>query len=491
MAERRAIPEALLDLPVRYTTRVVALDRLDEVLTEFDRLHAARDPETLHDFRVAVRRLRVFVRVYHEELEGSLGGKSEKQLAALSDLTGPARDHDVQLAWLDQHLADPSPAGAVGLRWLRNRLQEERLAADAKLRDKLPGRVNKLEKRLRKRLGVYRAPVDREHFTQGDNWATVTARLLRDHAAVLRERLVEIETPCGEALHRARIAGKRLRYLLEPMVPHAPGARELVDQLRDLQRLLGDITDGCLLVATITRLAGEATAEQGQRIAGVLQDLDHVGPDRLQREREQDPSPGLFELAEILRGWIAGRFQSWEETWPRKRQEELLGLVAAVVQTLSDRRQLPVEIERKYLLRCLPQRAGSVTPLEIAQGYLPGERITERIRGVVAGRDAHWYRTVKLGTGVSRVEIEEEISGSFFESLWPLTAGRRVRKRRYVVPDGDLTWEIDEFVDRDLMLAEVELSDPATRPELPEWLIPCVEREVTGEAEFVNVNLAR
>lgn len=491
MAERRAIPEALLDLPARYTTRVTALDRLDEMMAGFDRLDAGRNAETLHDFRVAVRRLRVCVRVYHEELADSLGGKSEKRLGALSDLTGPSRDHDVRMAWLDRHVADPSPSGATGLVWLRKRLEQERADADARLRGKLPARVTRIEKRLRKRLGVYQAPVDRDHFTQGDSWATVTARLLRDHASVLRERLREIETPCDGALHRARIAGKRLRYLLEPVAPHIDGTRELIAHLRDLQRLLGDITDGCLLADTITRLAGEATAEQGQRIAEVLQDLEHAGPDRLQHEREQDPSPGLFELAETLRGWIGGRFRAWEDAWPRVRQDELLRRVSTIAQRLVDRQQLPREVERKYLLRCLPQRAGSVTPLEVAQGYLPGERITERIRGVVSGRDAHWYRTVKLGTGISRVEIEEEISGSLFESLWPLTAGRRVRKRRYVVPDGDLRWEIDEFVDRDLILAEVELSDPAEQPELPEWIVPCVEREVTGEAEFVNVNLAR
>ena len=45
--------------------------------------------------------------------------------------------------------------------------------------------------------------------------------------------------------------------------------------------------------------------------------------------------------------------------------------------------------------------------------------------------------------------------------------------------------------DRELFLAEVELSDPEQHPELPEWLAPYVVREVTNEAEYVNLNLAR
>jgi CYTH domain-containing protein len=56
--------------------------------------------------------------------------------------------------------------------------------------------------------------------------------------------------------------------------------------------------------------------------------------------------------------------------------------------------------------------------------------------------------------------------------------------------DGALTWEIDEFLDRDLVLAEVELPDPAAKFALPEWLEPFVVREVTEDPAFQNLNLA-
>jgi CYTH domain-containing protein len=59
------------------------------------------------------------------------------------------------------------------------------------------------------------------------------------------------------------------------------------------------------------------------------------------------------------------------------------------------------------------------------------------------------------------------------------------------VQDGDLTWEIDEFLDRDLVLAEVELSPgEPTDVELPAWLRPHVEREVTGDEAYSNFKLA-
>ena len=77
------------------------------------------------------------------------------------------------------------------------------------------------------------------------------------------------------------------------------------------------------------------------------------------------------------------------------------------------------------------------------------------------------------------------------ESLFALTVGKRVSKRRYTVDEGALTWEIDEFTDRTLVLAEVELPREDTPVDLPVWLAPFIVREVTNESEFTNWRLAR
>ncbi|HWP72547.1 MAG TPA: hypothetical protein VNM36_15645, partial [Gemmatimonadaceae bacterium] len=90
-----------------------------------------------------------------------------------------------------------------------------------------------------------------------------------------------------------------------------------------------------------------------------------------------------------------------------------------------------------------------------------------------------------------RTELEEETSPEMFKTLWPLTKGRRLTKKRHRVPQGDFTWEIDEFTDRDLVLAEIELPSADTQVELPDWLKPWVDREVTGEVAFLNSTLAK
>lgn len=153
---------------------------------------------------------------------------------------------------------------------------------------------------------------------------------------------------------------------------------------------------------------------------------------------------------------------------------------------------MQLEIERKYLLRALPRMPRVSDVLEIEQGWLPGEKLMERLRRQ-RSRDGtvRHFRTIKLGSGVSRMELEEETDAATFEHLWLLTEGRRLTKRRYVVTDGDDTWEIDEFTDRDLVLAELEFDDPGHEVVIPTWLAPVLVRDVTDEKQYTNRSLAR
>ncbi len=152
---------------------------------------------------------------------------------------------------------------------------------------------------------------------------------------------------------------------------------------------------------------------------------------------------------------------------------------------------LPREIERKWLLVALPPAVREVVPAEFEQGYLPGEALVERIRRESRNGSTRWMRTVKLGRGISRIEVEEEASAELGAALFALTAGRRVTKRRYAIAAGALTWEIDDFTDRTLVLAELELPNVTTVVSIPEWLAPYVVREVTDERAFTNWQLAR
>jgi CYTH domain-containing protein len=213
---------------------------------------------------------------------------------------------------------------------------------------------------------------------------------------------------------------------------------------------------------------------------------------------------GLTSLAARLRSEEKRLYLRLRHRWSAQHTRAFTDRVAALLgsfTTIAALSRENVEIERKYLLTAVPPRARNMRAVLIEQGWIPGERLSERLRKTVtiparhggAAKRPHtrFHRTIKLGSGVRRMELEERTTRAVFNTMWPLTSGKRVSKIRYTVRERGYTWEIDKFVGRRLVLAEVELPDEAESPRLPRWLAPFVVREVTDDARYVNRNLAR
>ena len=146
------------------------------------------------------------------------------------------------------------------------------------------------------------------------------------------------------------------------------------------------------------------------------------------------------------------------------------------------------EIEKKFLLRRLPERTTKGT--KILQGYLSTGDPEVRIRA----KGEKFFLTRKGGAGFVREEEEHEISRETFDILWSLTEGARIEKNRYEIGGEDgLVWEIDEFHSsntKGLFLAEVELPDETVNPKIPPAIADVIQRDVTMEAAYKNKNLA-
>ena len=149
----------------------------------------------------------------------------------------------------------------------------------------------------------------------------------------------------------------------------------------------------------------------------------------------------------------------------------------------------PLEIERKFLLDGLPALPDRAEPHRMEQGYLPDD--PGRLRRAVGpdGRPVCTL-TVKTGLGLVRREDERTISEQEFTRLWPRTAGRRLVKTRYRVDERGLVWEIDDYDDLELVLAEVELPSADAPITVPDWLAPHIVREVTDEPQYQNYEIA-
>ena len=147
------------------------------------------------------------------------------------------------------------------------------------------------------------------------------------------------------------------------------------------------------------------------------------------------------------------------------------------------------EIERKFLLKRLPPNLRHFHSRTIEQGYLSVKTDGTQIRLRKSGR--HHSLTIKRGRGVSRQEIEVDLTRDQFEELWPATAGRRLTKTRYDVPFGKHTIEIDVYrgCNEGLVVAEVEFRDEreCRRFQPPDWFAA----DVSGKSRYSNVRLAR
>jgi CYTH domain-containing protein len=357
-------------------------------------------------------------------------------------------------------------------------------------------------------------------------FADALAPRVRDAAQSLREHLERVQTIADDIdAHEARISAKRLRYLLEPVAKAVPGATEIIERLKSLQDTLGDLHDAQVFGAEIADLAEELVPDEepndspavaqpaaeapGEPLVGAatLPDIQSdaaAAPDvpvapAAESAREPhapDPMIGVQAISTRLSDRATAAFYLFANEWLGDRSAGFFRDLGAVADHIENSTTAGLEIERKYLLRFVPDEARDSRYVDIAQGYVPGERLHERIRRVTTStgnghRDVKYFRTVKTGEGVTRTELEEETTETVFETMWPLTRGRRLRKRRFAVDVDGRTWEIDEFRNRDLVLAEIELGSEDEDVVFPEWLAPAVQREVTTEPEFQNINLAR
>src|SRR5262245_26210940 len=91
MPSPRLLTPALLVEPAQHSARVVAAEHLREVSAQFDTF--VGDPSIgVHDLRVAMRRLRTWLRAYRPELDDTVRKKTRRRAAKIAHATNEPRD---------------------------------------------------------------------------------------------------------------------------------------------------------------------------------------------------------------------------------------------------------------------------------------------------------------------------------------------------------------------------------------------------------------
>ena len=157
---------------------------------------------------------------------------------------------------------------------------------------------------------------------------------------------------------------------------------------------------------------------------------------------------------------------------------------------------MSLEIERRYLIH-MPNPMALMSVCReiyaIEQVYLKAEDgVTARVRHRVGATEEFFYTEKEYRSDMTRVEREKKITQTQYEQL---LCERRdpelqpVCKRRYCMPSGELTFEIDIYPFwRNIAVMEVELESEDQPVELPQGID--IIAEVTGESQLTNAALA-
>ncbi|WP_413614941.1 CHAD domain-containing protein [Halomonas cupida] len=310
---------------------IVVVELLDEARLAWPRIQDPEDPEGLHDFRVALRRLRSCLKDYFKDyLKGyrgfagvSLDKGLMRELRDLARSTNAARDSEVMLAWLqDQHeLLNGSERAAVA--WWCERLvpqvEEEyrriefRVAAfpllDARLREAMKG--IRLKARKTPRFGPASADVLERLVTQ---WCA--------ELDAIKGREDE------DALHRPRITGKRLRYLLRAWRGEGEVLVVAESALKSFQEAFGQLHDDLVRCEALRASVQQHVLEETDaRLAAAIRDpgARATAPRHLRgfmglvAHHEQRTEAHLAEVLRLSRGK------------PRRELEKQLAEVAATM----------------------------------------------------------------------------------------------------------------------------------------------------------------
>ncbi|MCR9272597.1 MULTISPECIES: CHAD domain-containing protein [Mameliella] len=223
---------------------------------------ADHDSEFLHDYRVALRKIRsvlsLFKGVYSPEQVADL----KARLSALMSVTGLLRDLDVYLIERPRYVQMVPDSLRPGVGLLFDHFARERHGAHDALCRHLQSETYAAE--IAALQDLFAKPQERlRRGEEADHPARDYARqLIRKRYRKVRKiaRAIDADTADAE-IHQLRIQCKKLRYLMEFFAPLFGKAemKRLIKALKKLQDNLGDFNDSVVQQEALSSVTGRLT----------------------------------------------------------------------------------------------------------------------------------------------------------------------------------------------------------------------------------------
>ncbi|HXW51996.1 MAG TPA: CHAD domain-containing protein [Candidatus Acidoferrales bacterium] len=234
-------------------------------------LRVAMDPETVHQARVATRKLRSDLRTFMPLLREDWARALRAKIVWLSDEFGAVRDADVLVARLRQRAERLPEKDAPAARAILEVFVKQCTAARRGLAKIV--REQRYEDLLEELVDAAADPRLERH---------ASAPALAELPSLVEERWRKLckaveelgEEADDEQLHRLRIKAKRCRYAAEAIVPIGgkPVAR-FARRVQRLQKILGDLHDAVVAEERLHEIEGD---RQTVFVAGALAAMESI-----------------------------------------------------------------------------------------------------------------------------------------------------------------------------------------------------------------------
>ena len=258
----------------------------DSMVQSFSGVLSGNDPEDLHAFRVAVRRIRTILQDGDDVVDPESRDRFRHEYRWLGDVTTPTRDADVHLIEFPELAATLPPSRREELAAFNEILLRHRADCHAAMT---------IELRSMRRAEFGTAWLS--FLADDDAWTgcgdladepvlrIVLRRIEKANRQLVKNgRKISKKSP-AIALHELRKEGKRLRYLLECFAPlfDEKALATILRPLRDLQDDLGEFQDTEVQANALLELAGELKGADDHSalmvIGGVIEQLGVRGAD--------------------------------------------------------------------------------------------------------------------------------------------------------------------------------------------------------------------
>lgn len=247
------------EMTVSDAFKAIAWTTLNHLQANEHGMLEGRDPEHLHQMRVALRRLRSAFGVFSAVLPKTTAEPLAAEFQWLADALGPARDWDVfateTLPPMREAFADHAALAQFARECARLRRGANRKARRAVA----SARYQRLVLGFAAWLAAEKWLTDADETlsaTQRSPAREFAAAVLERRYARVRKRGRKLRQLSAAELHRLRISAKKLRYAMDFVTPlfAAKPAHDMRARLVSLQNILGAMNDA----ATVERLMHDA-----------------------------------------------------------------------------------------------------------------------------------------------------------------------------------------------------------------------------------------